>query len=577
MPHKEISATTPIPSVTIPTSHHILKYSALGSGIFILLVLIALLVMPRPSYKTGFQSLGLTEGYAASLNEQYSMDNENTIKPEFKKYWATIVPSKLDIIKEKIAWLASFVHLAKTPVWSPSFFKNQLVALTAAREAMGSKGDTIVKITTTPQSKIVVFGYIQGAIHSLSRCLLQLKRLGIINDDLVITSPDFFIVFTGGIISRSPHNMATLSLVCTLLEKNPQQVVYVPGTHESKGYWQEHALKNELVTVASYLGTGDIPLGNEVNAFFNTLPVAAYITLNGNETKDFIRISDAGRGQSEQLSEAAYSGFLTSKGDKPVTIHPLSSKGDGKGDVKISVIFKGEKKRESYQPHEGLRLLQSDMDSVAWATLSCPTVVYQKAIKFIHDAFVIIGAGKQTEDWTVTLYNRDVRTKDPFKETVFNLLTGADVVTGSKPVDPEEKNTDKKEIVLASVEKKHKEPKQKEPSSKEKEHKSKALDPASGAVFDATVTGTMAQITAIQQQLQVLTKDVESLAHSVQASAHSAPSIGDQEQKKENASVAVAVGKEPDLVHQEKKINELEKNVVPIAVEDPEASAFQPI
>ena len=76
-----------------------------------------------------------------------------------------------------------------------------------------------------------------------------------------------------------------------------------------------------------------------------------------------------------------------------------------------------------FQKMEGLRLLPPDLDSVAWNILSCPNLVFQKAINFFHDAFVIITPQDNIKDWSITLYNRDVRTKDPFKETTYNLLT----------------------------------------------------------------------------------------------------------------------------------------------------------
>jgi hypothetical protein len=500
-----------------------IKYSSVVLGVTAVLLLVTLLVLPRPNHKTGFVSLPQVEQYASSLLEQYEMDNENTIKPEFTKYWATLVPSRLALMKEKLAWLGSFLYLANPPAWSPSFFKHQLVSLATARQAAASKGDSIVKITATPQSKIIIFGYVQGAIHSLTRCLVQLKALGLLNDELVLTNQDTFLVFTGGIVSRSPHNMATLSLVCRLLEKNPGHVVYLAGTHESKNYWQEHALKNELVLFAQHLGAGDVPLANEVNVFFKTLPIAAYITMNGPESKDFIRISDAGRGQNEQLTEADYVGFLTSKSDKPVTTHFLGAKAEGKGEVKIDVIFKGEKKRESYQPHQGLRLLQADMDSVAWATLSSPTAVYQKAIKFVHDAFVVVAAAGKIADWTVTLYNRDVRTKDPFKATVFNLLTGADVATGAKPTaqdekeelkkdDKLEKKVEKKEEALGSMAAK-KEPEI--PAQEKVQVVKESQEQLPSLALETTTTSTMAQVTAIKQQLVQLTKEVAVLADRV--------------------------------------------------------------
>ncbi len=78
---------------------------------------------------------------------------------------------------------------------------------------------------------------------------------------------------------------------------------------------------------------------------------------------------------------------------------------------------------------EGLRFLAPDIDSVAWNILSCPTYVYQRAIKFYHDAFVVLEASAKIDDWKINLYSRDARTKDPFKVTTYNMLSGTDIAT----------------------------------------------------------------------------------------------------------------------------------------------------
>jgi len=398
-------------------------------------------LLPRPNFKTGLTSLSAIKSYVATCNEQYTMDTENTIKPDFSKFYATMKPTLFSTYKEKGIWLGSLLHLTTPPTWSPSLFKKLLILLAKQRQADGYQGDQIVKITPTTESKIVVFGNIQGAMHSLTRCLGELKQLNIINDELKITNSDNFIVFTGDVVSRSPFTMPTLGIVCKLLAQNPKQVVYLRGNHESKNYWQEHTLKTELQLFASHLGKGDIPLEAEVNAFFNTLPIAAYISLNSENNTDFIRISDAGRSENDKLNESSFGSFLTSKNDSTLAKYSLDKKDEQPANIAIKVIFKGEKKRDSYQPHQGLRLLQPDMDSTAWTILSCPTVGYQKAIKFFHDAFAIIQPSKNPDNWTISLYNRDVRTSDTFKNTQFNLLSGQDS-SGKKADEPEGNKTD---------------------------------------------------------------------------------------------------------------------------------------
>ena len=84
----------------------------------------------------------------------------------------------------------------------------------------------------------------------------------------------------------------------------------------------------------------------------------------------------------------------------------------------VSLILK----RTEYQPMDGLRLLPNDRGATAWTILSCPTEIYRKGLKFFHDAFAIISAGKKLEDWKITLYNQDTRTKKGFLTKVHSFF-----------------------------------------------------------------------------------------------------------------------------------------------------------
>lgn len=444
-------------------------------------------ILPQPGYQTGMEDLPALVAYAASVPEQYALDNDNTIKPAFNKIYAQDAPTWQSNYADKFRWLGSKLHVVNPPLWSPSFFRKQIVSLAKKREAAGMKGDFIAKLTTSPKSKIFYLGNIHGALHSLVRCLQELKKLGAINDNLTITNPDYFIVFIGNTISRSPYCMQTLSMVCRLVEKNPEQVIYLRGGHESKNYWQEQSLKTQLQVFAKDLGRGTIPLADEVNALFNTLPLAAYVMAT-EEDNQCIRFSDVGRTQDERLTEAQYASFLTAKSDAKVAYHHLDKKDANPPAIKVSVIFKGEKKRETYQPHDGLRLLEPDMDSVAWTALSCPTILYQKAIKFFFDAFSVIIPGTKLADWTITLYNRDVRTTEPFKATTFNLLTGQNT------------SSDKKQMAPAQPTKKPAPEQASTPSPRNNVQQDEHTSPTIS--LDTAITSTIQQLQVIQEQAQ---------------------------------------------------------------------------
>jgi hypothetical protein len=69
---------------------------------------------------------------------------------------------------------------------------------------------------------------------------------------------------------------------------------------------------------------------------------------------------------------------------------------------------------------------------VAWTVLSCPTKIYQQGINFFHDAFIMINiTSEQVSQWTITLYNQDVRVKNGFAQRTHNFISGA-VISGNQ-------------------------------------------------------------------------------------------------------------------------------------------------
>ncbi len=399
------------------------KQIVFGSVFIASIIAIILFFAPYPFYRDGFFTFQNVVTYSKEHKEDIPIETPNTIKPVFDTYYSQFIPTSKTKIIWKMDWLLGKFHLVKTPSFSPSFFKTQLEDLCKKREIQKQTGNFIVKITSTPQSKFVVLGNLQGAFHSLSRDIEKLKDLGIINDSLMLTNADYWILFMGDVVSRSPYSMETLSLVMKLMQKNPDNIIYLKGNHETNNYWQEHTLKTELQIRAAHLSKEPIPFANLVNQFFNTLPIAAYITV---DDAHLIRLSEAARAQNPLLTEEQYAGFLSEKSTQKISILNLDEKKSSSSatPVTISVIIKNEKKRETYQTMEGLRLLAPDMGSVAWNILSCPTPVYQQAIKFVYDSFAIITPGSNMNNWKITHYNRDVRTKDPFKPTEYGLLSG---------------------------------------------------------------------------------------------------------------------------------------------------------
>lgn len=424
------------------------------------LALAFLLFVPQPFYTEGFKNLSEMTEYAKQTNENIPFVGTNTIKPDFTPYYNQFAPTLTNKLKGKLEWPGSKLHFTKPPLWSPSFFKTILEDVTKTREEKKWKDNYICKINTTPNTKFIVFGNIQGAYHSLIRDLNKLKELGFINDELKLTNPDYYIVFMGNIIDRSPFTMESLSIALRLLKVNQESVIYLRGNHESTNYWQEHTLKTELQYRATHLSNEVIPLEAAVNKFFNTLPLAVYITIPGANTNELIRISDKGLGKDELLNEKNYSKFLQAKAEHLSTyqIPDKPQESETAEEIAIKIIIEGEKKREKFQTMEGLRLLPPDQEATAWNVLSCPTVVYQKALNFFDDAFIVINAAQNLDDWKITLYCQDVREKSGYKAKTYYFLSGLDESGQQKEADMKENKEEAKKEQKAKPETKKETP-----------------------------------------------------------------------------------------------------------------------
>lgn len=382
--------------------------------------------MPEPSYRECFQDLQSLQKYAKSTNENTPMENNDTLRPDFTKYYQSLKPSFFQKIQNKVIWILSKIKLVKTPAWNVSAFKALIEDLGSSRQMSGMKDNFVHRIQTQPNSKIVVFGNLQGSFHSFVRCLAKLKELEIIDNSLKITQAQNYIFLMGDVVDRSPFTLETLSAAMRLIQVNPNNCIYLRGNHEDNNYWQEHTLKTELQIRAAHLSNGAIPFEKEVNAFFNSLPIAAYLT-DPSTPNNFVRLSDAGRQNSTILNELNFADILTKTTLNNFTYFSVKEGGmPSTTQINIKAIIRGEKKRKTFQKNDGLRLLAPDLDSVAWNVISCPNVVYQKALEFFDDAFAIITTAENLNDWAITLYNRDIRTNDPFKETKYNLISGLD-------------------------------------------------------------------------------------------------------------------------------------------------------
>ncbi|MCK4265153.1 metallophosphoesterase [Candidatus Babeliales bacterium] len=370
-----------------------------------------------------FSTMTSVEKYAISQSEYPPMDNTRYLKPDYSSFYKRNVYNFWNGLCNKISIA---LGLKETPLWTPNSFKDLLENLTKDRIDEGYDGEHVLKFVPQVGSKIVLWGDLQGAFHSFTRDLKKLIELGFIDNNLKIIQPNCYFIFNGDLISRSPYIMETLTLAMRIMKKNPKQVFYIKGNHETHDYWQGYGLKTELKLRAKKLSDEKVPLAREINSFFNTLPLALFLGINPNSDTDFVQISHILSDQTEKLNIQNFSGFLSKKEKDNLNI--LAFKFDSlipsEKPVELKAIITGQDREFAYEQNKGLLLLPSIHGAIVWTALSCPTLAYQGEFGFRNDAFVTISVDNNPYEWLITLNNQDAKELDGFIKTSYKMLTG---------------------------------------------------------------------------------------------------------------------------------------------------------
>lgn len=386
----------------------------------------------------GFIDIEEAARYAQQHDEYPMPDNQDLSMPNYASFYRSQIPGFFSSIAQKIG-------LKEKSLWTIEKFKKILDDVIAQREKNGYKGRFVEKIEPTAESNIIIFGDVFGAFHSLVRDVQELVRIGILNNEFKIINDDNYIVFNGNVIDLSPYILETLTLVLDLMNANPERVFYLKGQHEDNDYWHTFGLKQELELRATHVSNEKIPLGSLIDQFFNTLPLALYIVGMQEGVKELVRISPQNR-KSSELNEQEFGNFFyeTNKPDIRLVTH----KGEATKVPIIEAIVKTRENLSAYPPSNGLISIDKDQGSFAWAVFSSPTLINRSLYGFFYDAFTIIHVTEQFNDWTISLYNRDVREAKGFaKEGEFKLLTGKKVEEKESLAQEEQKsqNEQKKE------------------------------------------------------------------------------------------------------------------------------------
>ena len=409
----------------------------IGGGVGLAALIIIFLVTPNKTTTDGLKSMTQLVEYADDNVELPPMENKNFIKPDYTKFYKSKIPG---FFSRNLSNLMRYAGLKDDPDFSAETLDFLLENVSQARETKGLRDKFIHKIVPTEKTKFYIWGDIQGAYHSLTRDLEFLRKEGVLSEELKLTSPDINFVFLGDVVSRSPYIMETLTVALRLLEQNPTQMFYMRGNHESDNYWHGYGLKRELKLRAGHMASGKevVPLGALVERFFNTLPIALYVAVPPAFNSEFVRLSHEGGNEytMETLDLNKYATFLKKVSGENLSTFNLAGQKlvVDPNPLKLRAAIRAEVKRKTYQSMNGMRALPPEKGVVSWTFISCPTFIYQKGLKFFNDAFGCLECGKKVNDWKISVYFQDSRTKDGFKKKTFNMLTSREIGEGAPSV-----------------------------------------------------------------------------------------------------------------------------------------------
>lgn len=386
-------------------------------------------LLARPLTLTDFQK------HAATLDEMPDQKVDDWRDPDYSEYQRSKNQSAFR------RWAARIGVMRDT--WNPDDLQEILVKMRAEQERLRMVEDSVVVARMPERGTLVVWGDVQGSFHSVVRALTYLHGAGKISENLEIIDPDCVFVFLGDVISRSAYIMETLTLIATIVVRNPDRAFYLRGVQEDKGHWKNFGLPREIIVRTPAWQPGQrTALSELVDTVMSNLPYALYArTVEGT---DSVQLSNSGRAiftlNPEQMG-ALFSGLLVGE----IRIRVLGDDDGSHEKIAIRAIVRGETPGETLRPTTGLDDGESEAGATAWVVTSSPNITYQTQHQFFYDAFCVIDLGKSVEQSTITLYNRDLRTQEPFEpREQYEIVSGRTLQIGtgiaSVPKDRQELN-----------------------------------------------------------------------------------------------------------------------------------------
>ncbi len=380
-----------------------------------------------------YTTLSEISAYTKSLPEFPASDDNDWTDPQFQAF---------DKSRDLTTWqkIRLLFNIFQAPPWSPQYLARELKKLTNSNQEMGlvDGSNSFIHIKAPPSTRLLVFGDMHGAFHSLTRDLLHLQKLNLLNNELKLI-PGIYIIFNGDFIDRSPYSIDSLILLATLMKQNKTQVFYIAGRHERASNWSDFGLKRELVARGYPYSDQPVPFKNEINEFFNTLPESIYISAQ-NPSHDVVRIAFHEHLELSYDEKMISPAFLEQK--DPVKAYQFTTNNGTGPSIDVRAAIKTEEWRTANRIKHGIGLLDQDHGATTWASISSPITTHKTYLNVHDDSFIEIIIKDDIEKSLIFSHYQDPRGEDGFKKTAERSL-----VFGASP----EKSLNRHSIKIAST------------------------------------------------------------------------------------------------------------------------------
>lgn len=367
-------------------------------------MLLALVVVPlchaQPDY-----TLSDVVKFAHAYSESVVPNNKDLFNPVYIDYFAT---QHLTLAKK----LLRFFGIERDP-FPINYFITVFKEVIQEQASKGrSDNVTIIGTQLHMNEKFIIFGNIQGAFHSLVRNLQELKRQGLIDEQLKIVDPNCYIIFNGPTVARSAEPLQTLFVVLLLMQRNPDKVIYMESDFELQNEWRYKGFAQQVDTV---YGAYKKEIFELFIKFIDVMPYALYGNY-ADQPEKLLKVTALNDYLYDTIEDHTGNFFFDLK-KNDLSIHVMKKYEKTPKPVHARVLIQGVSPTLQTERLEPLMFLDPIEMASVWQVFSAPTFAFQKLFNFNQDAFAIITFGKELNSSIIQVYAANINTPGKFEMT----------------------------------------------------------------------------------------------------------------------------------------------------------------